>query len=210
MWASSSAYSSSDLRLRHPHDVGTPFAAEEQAAAVKLGVVAHQRMHHVRHPLAFGFHLGFAGFGEQRAEQAGAAVLHLQAVDAGAGFRRQGLVGGDAVGIAGFAGFGRHDQRVEEGEQPGLGQMIMVGMPVQPDAGGADAFAVLLDIADDENLVVVGQAVMALGVQVGRAAETAREGQIGIGVRLSWSRNSSRVFSTQAARRTAMVCSGRF
>src|SRR5882757_9339101 len=57
--------------------------------------------------------------------------------------------------------------------------MIMVGVPVQPDARRADACLLLMHIADDKDLVMVGQAVVAERVQIRPAAESAGESQIG-------------------------------
>ena len=62
-----------------------------------------------------------------------ALLQHLQAVDLGALAGRQGLVGGDAVGVARVALARRHLDGMQVGEQARLGQVIVVGVPVQPD-----------------------------------------------------------------------------
>ena len=106
-------------------------------------------------------------------------MQHLQPLDLARASRAgKRLVGRDAVGIARVALVLRHLDRMQVGEQAGLGQMIVIGVPVEADLGGADLGFLLVHIADDEDLVVIGQAVVPQRMQVGPAAEAVGEGEI--------------------------------
>src|SRR5882757_3320302 len=71
------------LRLVRVHalDTGSPFAAQVQPATLQFGMRADQRMEDIGYLAPLRFHLLFAGFREEIAEQPRAAVQHLLVVD---------------------------------------------------------------------------------------------------------------------------------
>ena len=109
-------------------------------------------------------------------------MANLEIGDLRASVRWEGVERRNAVGVARVAGDGGDDEGVEEGEEAGLRQVVVVGVPVQPDPAGADLRAALFDVADDEDLMMVLQAVVPLGVQIGASAEAAGEAEVVGGV----------------------------
>jgi len=166
------------LRLRQPFDHRAPLAAEEEAEAPGFRMGADEGMDHVREARGLGQALRLRRVGEEVAVEPRAAVADAQPLDPAARRLRQCSQGGDAVGVARVPLHRRDDDGVEEGEQPGMPQVVVVGVPVQPDLRRAGSLAVPLGVADEEDSVVLGQAEVAAAVQVEIPAEAGCPGEV--------------------------------